>query len=175
MQEKVVIARALGIDSELSLGAIRAEYEVFAERIRPMVCDTSVLLNNAAELLALLPELPLDQKEKESNTALEQMLNSDMSPEECDAYRQKQWAILNAWGRKLDAIATAEVRAKTTTWKPPTPKERTPMLKSYRHHEFAKMKVLPYYLWVNGGASYHCTIHPLEIDWTLTETELMQA
>ena len=47
MQEKVVIARALGIDSELDLTAIRAEYEAFAERIRPMVCDTAMLLNNA--------------------------------------------------------------------------------------------------------------------------------
>src|SRR5450432_1750555 len=47
MEEKVVIARALGIASELDLNAIRAEYEAFAERIRPMVCDTSVLLNNA--------------------------------------------------------------------------------------------------------------------------------
>src|SRR6202142_1355249 len=47
MEEKVVIARALGIDSELDLPAIRAEYEAFAERIRPMVCDTSVLLNRA--------------------------------------------------------------------------------------------------------------------------------
>jgi adenylosuccinate synthase len=47
MQEKVVIARALGIDGQLDLQAIRAEYEAFAERIRPMVCDTSVLLNNA--------------------------------------------------------------------------------------------------------------------------------
>ena len=47
MQEKVVIARALGIDSELSLSAIRAEYEAFAERIRPMVCDTAGLLNHA--------------------------------------------------------------------------------------------------------------------------------
>src|SRR6202521_3766125 len=47
MEEKVVIARALGIDSELDLKAIRAEYEAFAERIRPMVCDTSMLLNNA--------------------------------------------------------------------------------------------------------------------------------
>ena len=47
MEEKVVIARALGIDSELDLPAIRAEYEAFAERIRPMVCDTSLLLNNA--------------------------------------------------------------------------------------------------------------------------------
>jgi adenylosuccinate synthase len=47
MEEKVVIARALGIDSELDLKSIRAEYEAFAERIRPMVCDTSVLLNQA--------------------------------------------------------------------------------------------------------------------------------
>src|SRR4249920_1413297 len=47
MEEKVVIARALGIDSELDLKAIREEYEAFAERIRPMVCDTSVLLNHA--------------------------------------------------------------------------------------------------------------------------------
>ena len=47
MQEKVVIAKALGIYSELDLHAIRDEYEAFAERIRPMVCDTSSLLNNA--------------------------------------------------------------------------------------------------------------------------------
>jgi adenylosuccinate synthase len=47
MDEKVVIARALGIDSDLDLKAIRAEYETFADRIRPMVCDTSMLLNNA--------------------------------------------------------------------------------------------------------------------------------
>ena len=47
MEEKVVIARALGIDSELDLASIRAEYEAFAERIRPMVCDTSLLLNHA--------------------------------------------------------------------------------------------------------------------------------
>ncbi len=47
MEEKVVIARSLGIDSALDLRAIRDEYESFAERIRPMVCDTSVLLNDA--------------------------------------------------------------------------------------------------------------------------------
>jgi adenylosuccinate synthase len=47
MEEKVVIAKALGIYSELDLRAIRDEYEAFAERIRPMVCDTGVLLNNA--------------------------------------------------------------------------------------------------------------------------------
>ena len=47
MEEKVIIARALGIDSDLDLRAIRDEYEAFAERIRPMVCDTSLLLNQA--------------------------------------------------------------------------------------------------------------------------------
>jgi adenylosuccinate synthase len=48
MQEKVAIAKALGIyDEELDLPRIRDQYEAFAERIRPMVCDTSVLLNHA--------------------------------------------------------------------------------------------------------------------------------
>ncbi len=47
MEEKVLIAKALGIYCELDLHAIREEYEAFAERIRPMVCDTSVLLNQA--------------------------------------------------------------------------------------------------------------------------------
>src|SRR3954469_7654276 len=47
MEEKVVIARALGIDSELDLKAIRSEYEALAERIRPMVCDTGTMLNDA--------------------------------------------------------------------------------------------------------------------------------
>lgn len=45
--EKMVIARALGIEEELDLEAIRDEYQRFAERIRPMVCDTAVLLNQA--------------------------------------------------------------------------------------------------------------------------------
>ncbi|MCU1232324.1 MAG: Adenylosuccinate synthetase [Candidatus Solibacter sp.] len=47
MEEKVVIAKALGIYSEIDLRAIREEYEAFAERIRPMVCDTAALLNQA--------------------------------------------------------------------------------------------------------------------------------
>jgi adenylosuccinate synthase len=47
MEEKVTIARALGILDELDLAAIRGQYEDFAERIRPMVCDTAALLNNA--------------------------------------------------------------------------------------------------------------------------------
>src|SRR5215468_7060130 len=44
MEEKVLIAKTLGIYSELDLKAIRDEYERFAERIRPMVCGTAVLL-----------------------------------------------------------------------------------------------------------------------------------
>src|SRR5450759_4659408 len=47
MQEKVVIASALGIPAELDLKSTRAQYEIFAERIRPMVCDTAALLNQA--------------------------------------------------------------------------------------------------------------------------------
>src|ERR1044071_3507724 len=47
MQEKVEIARCLGIDEELDFAAIRAEYEAFAARVRPMVCDTATLLNRA--------------------------------------------------------------------------------------------------------------------------------
>jgi adenylosuccinate synthase len=47
MEEKVAIAKALGINEELDLRRIRDEYEMFAERIRPMVRDTAVFLNNA--------------------------------------------------------------------------------------------------------------------------------
>src|SRR5215471_6813782 len=48
MEEKVVMAKCFDIyDDSLDLRAIRDEYERFAERIRPMVCDTGVLLNNA--------------------------------------------------------------------------------------------------------------------------------
>jgi adenylosuccinate synthase len=47
MEEKVVIAKALGIYEELDLAGIRDQYEVFAERIRPLVRDTAWLLNQA--------------------------------------------------------------------------------------------------------------------------------
>jgi len=47
MQEKLAIARALGIDDGLDFAAIRDRYEEFAERIRPMVCDTALLLAKA--------------------------------------------------------------------------------------------------------------------------------
>jgi adenylosuccinate synthase len=45
--EKETIARAFGIADDLDTPGIRAEYETFAERIRPMVCDTASLLNEA--------------------------------------------------------------------------------------------------------------------------------
>ena len=47
MEEKLAIARALDIYEELDTARIRCEYEAFAERIRPMVCDTALLLNRA--------------------------------------------------------------------------------------------------------------------------------
>ena len=45
--EKETVARAFGIAQELDLARIRAEYETFADRIRPMVSDTARLLNDA--------------------------------------------------------------------------------------------------------------------------------
>jgi adenylosuccinate synthase len=47
MEEKVTIAKALGIYQEMDLGGIRDQYESFAERIRPLVRDTAWLLNQA--------------------------------------------------------------------------------------------------------------------------------
>lgn len=47
MAEKAEIAKALGIYEELDLRRIRDEYEGYADRIRPMVCDTAALLNRA--------------------------------------------------------------------------------------------------------------------------------
>ena len=48
MEEKATIARSLGIyDESLDFARIREEYQRFAERIRPMVCDTALLLNRA--------------------------------------------------------------------------------------------------------------------------------
>jgi adenylosuccinate synthase len=45
--EKEIVARAFGIFEEQDRGRLRAEYQEFAERIRPMVCDTARLLNDA--------------------------------------------------------------------------------------------------------------------------------
>jgi len=47
MEEKAAIARAVGIFGESDWPAIRQQYQELAERIRPMVCDTALLLNNA--------------------------------------------------------------------------------------------------------------------------------
>jgi adenylosuccinate synthase len=47
MEEKTAIARTLGIYEERDWAAVRDEYEGFAARIRPMVCDTAMLLNQA--------------------------------------------------------------------------------------------------------------------------------
>ena len=47
MEEKVTVAKALGIYEELELDRTREEYERFADRIRPMVRDTALLLNQA--------------------------------------------------------------------------------------------------------------------------------
>jgi len=47
MEEKVTIAKALGIYEEMDFGGIRDQYEGFAERIRPLVRDTAWLLNQA--------------------------------------------------------------------------------------------------------------------------------
>jgi adenylosuccinate synthase len=47
MEEKVTIAKALGIYQEVDLAGIRDQYEGFAERIRPLVRDTAWLLNQA--------------------------------------------------------------------------------------------------------------------------------
>jgi len=45
--EKRVIEQAFGIHDNSDYAAIRAQYDEYAERIRPMVCDTSSLLNSA--------------------------------------------------------------------------------------------------------------------------------
>src|SRR3989440_3188091 len=47
VQEKEIIARALGIHEQMDFAGIRTQYEAYAERLRPMVCDTSRLINDA--------------------------------------------------------------------------------------------------------------------------------
>jgi adenylosuccinate synthase len=47
MAEKTVIEKAFGIHEERDAAKVRAEFQALAERIRPMVCDTSHLLNEA--------------------------------------------------------------------------------------------------------------------------------
>lgn len=45
--DKATIAKAFHIPNDIDFRGIRAQYEHFAERLRPMVCDTAKLLNNA--------------------------------------------------------------------------------------------------------------------------------
>jgi adenylosuccinate synthase len=47
IEEKIAIARALGIEDTVDVAGIRAQYETLADRIRPMVCDTAMLLHRA--------------------------------------------------------------------------------------------------------------------------------
>jgi adenylosuccinate synthase len=48
VEEKEIIARALDIhDGKMDFAAIRKQYEEYAERLRPMVCDTASLVNEA--------------------------------------------------------------------------------------------------------------------------------
>ena len=44
-EDKLTLAAAFGIRDEFDFAAIRKQYLEFAERIRPMVCDTALLLN----------------------------------------------------------------------------------------------------------------------------------
>ena len=44
-EDKALIAQAFKISDPADFGRIREEYKMFAERIRPMVCDTAHLLN----------------------------------------------------------------------------------------------------------------------------------
>jgi len=47
-EDKSTLARAFAIDEDLNLPAILAEYGNYAERLRPMVCDTAALLSRLA-------------------------------------------------------------------------------------------------------------------------------
>jgi adenylosuccinate synthase len=47
IEEKSAIARTLGIYEDVDWAGIREQYEKFADRIRPMVCDTALMLNQA--------------------------------------------------------------------------------------------------------------------------------
>ncbi len=47
MEEKAAIARLFGISEDIDFARVREEYLQYAERIRPMVRDTALLLNDA--------------------------------------------------------------------------------------------------------------------------------
>ena len=46
-EDKATMARAFGIDEQLDLDAILAEYLAYGRRLKPMVCDTAYLLGQA--------------------------------------------------------------------------------------------------------------------------------
>ena len=46
-EDKQTLARAFNIHAEIDYKGIREQYEQFAEKIKPLVCDTAALLNNA--------------------------------------------------------------------------------------------------------------------------------
>jgi len=127
-------------------------------------------------LLALLPELPPDQIEIETEATLNKMLNDnpDMTLTESDEYMKKREAYNSGRQQRLNAVARAEVYAVSTTWKPTAPREPKSILKSYRQQEFAAMKC-PDYSGIIYGSRSCSSIHALEIDWTLKESELLTA
>jgi adenylosuccinate synthase len=47
MEEKAAIAKLFGISEDIDYARVCAEYLEYVERIRPMVCDTALFLNNA--------------------------------------------------------------------------------------------------------------------------------
>jgi adenylosuccinate synthase len=47
--DKATIAKAFHIDDGIDFGSIRQQYREYAERLRPMVCDTAKLLNDAID------------------------------------------------------------------------------------------------------------------------------
>ncbi|MFN0101477.1 MAG: adenylosuccinate synthase [Bryobacteraceae bacterium] len=47
VEDKMTVAEAFGIPWDLDVDALRQQYEVFAERVRPMVRDTAIMLRDA--------------------------------------------------------------------------------------------------------------------------------
>ncbi len=46
-EDKLTLARAFGLEETLDFATLLAEYSAYAERLRPMVCDTAALVNRA--------------------------------------------------------------------------------------------------------------------------------
>lgn len=129
------------------------------------------------ELEALLPVIPPDKSEAEAEASLEQMLKPDMTIAESDEYLKRLFALDGAKSRKLENLLRSEAKAIKTAWKPPAPKEPEPILVAHSYEGLSKKIPVLHdwnYQWASGEG-YDSTIHPLEIDWTLTETELVKA